>query len=127
MARISARPDAGPPHATDDEEARRQALLAELAGSSWFLRGTLLQVSNRCGTPTCRCKADPPQLHGPYWQWTRKIRGKTVSVRLTEEQADLVRAWIDNARTLEDNLRALETLTTEVGERLLAAVASTPS
>lgn len=37
-------------------------------------------VSFNHGTPGCRCKADPPQLHGPYWQWTRKVAGKTVTL-----------------------------------------------
>ena len=31
----------------------------------------------------CRCKGDPPRLHGPYYLWTRKVAAKTVTVRLT--------------------------------------------
>lgn len=124
MARISARDDAGRPRPTARERARKRAVLAEIDRSGWFLRGSLLQVANRCGKPGCRCKADPPQLHGPYWQWTRKLQGKTVSVRLTAAQAELVRDWIDNARNVDRRLRALEELSTEVTERILAAVAS---
>jgi len=40
----------------------------------------------RCGYPRCRCHADPPLLHGPYHQWTRKINGKTVTRMLTDDQ-----------------------------------------
>ena len=36
-------------------------------------------LSYACGTPSCRGRADPPQMHGPYWQWTAKIDGKTLT------------------------------------------------
>ena len=46
--------------------------------------GSLSQQYNVCGKPGCRCKADPPQKHGPYYQlgWTRKGRSTTRFVRL---------------------------------------------
>ncbi len=36
-----------------------------------------------CGNPNCRCKADPPQKHGPYHQlsWTRKRKSTTRFVK----------------------------------------------
>jgi hypothetical protein len=40
----------------------------------------------RRGYPGCRWQADPPQLHGTYHQWTRKIGGKTVTRILTDDQ-----------------------------------------
>ncbi len=91
----------------------------------WFLRGSLLQVANRCGKPGCGCKASPPRLHGPSWQWTRKVRGKTVSVRLTDAQAELVQGWIENSRYVDAKLAELEELAYQVTERILAAIAST--
>jgi hypothetical protein len=39
-----------------------------------------------------------PQLHGPYWQWTAKVNGKTVNRRLTQREAELYQEWIDNDR-----------------------------
>jgi hypothetical protein len=81
----------------------------------------LLQVRTRCGTPGCHCKADPPQLHGPYWQWTRKVNGKTVSVRLTDTQAQLVRRWLDNAKALDRLLAELDQLSANATDRILAA------
>lgn len=125
MARIQARPDAGRPRPTREENAAKRALLTEIDRIGWFLRGSLLQVTNRCGNPGCRCKADPPRLHGPYWQWTRKVAGKTVSVRLTDAQAQLVRRWIDNAKSLDQELAQLEQLSLTVTDRILAAIAAT--
>ena len=40
----------------------------------------------------------PPQPHGPYWQWSANINGRTVTRRLTERQAALDREWIANDR-----------------------------
>lgn len=122
MARIAGRDDAGSPTPTEHELGRKRALLAEMDGIGWYLRGSLLSVYNRCGSPGCRCKADPSALHGPYWQWTRKLGGKTVSVRLSDAQAELVRAWIDNARDIDRRLGELEQLSVEVTQRILAAV-----
>ena len=34
----------------------------------------------------CGCHADPPRLHGPYWQWTRKIAAKTICRWLSADQ-----------------------------------------
>jgi len=124
MARIPPREGAGQPRPTPQEQARKAALITELDRGGWFLRGSLLQVANRCGKPNCRCKADPPQLHGPYWQWTRKVQGKTVSVRLTDAQAELVRAWISNSKAFDQRLAELEHLSRQVTDRILAAIAS---
>jgi uncharacterized protein DUF6788 len=68
-------------------DAERQRILAELTSLGPALPGTLLNRYGRCGTPGCRCHTDPPTLHGPWWSWTRKVNGKTVTVRLTDEQA----------------------------------------
>jgi hypothetical protein len=65
--------------------------------------GTLSEQYNVCGTPNCRCKADPPQKHGPYHQlsYTRNGRSRSESVR--SEDLDDVRAQIRNY----EQLRAL--------------------
>ncbi|MGH9210807.1 MAG: DUF6788 family protein, partial [Acidimicrobiales bacterium] len=47
----------------------------------------------------CRCHADPHQRHGPYYQWTAKIDGKTVT-RWLKSAAALYQQWIDNDRLL---------------------------
>ena len=104
-----------------EETRRRRELLAEIGRIGYVRRGTLLQRPNRCGTATCRCHADPPRMHGPYWQWTRKLRGKTVTQRVSEEQAALLRTWLENARHLDQLLAEIDVLSTQVTDRILAA------
>jgi len=79
-------------------ERRYRELAAQLADIGYIVAGSLAQRHNRCGKPNCACHADPPQLHGPYWQWTAKVNGKTVNRRLTQRQAELYQEWIDNDR-----------------------------
>lgn len=83
-------------------QQRYHELAAQLADIGYIRSGSLALRHNRCGTKTCRCHADPPQLHGPYWQWTAKVDGKTVNRRLTPPQAELYQQWIDNDRHMRD-------------------------
>jgi Family of unknown function (DUF6788) len=91
-------------------------IAAELAAAAGpALPGTLVVRSYACGKPRCRCHADPPVLHGPYAEWTRKIGGKTVTRRLTSEQ---LTAW----QPLFDNARKIRQLVAELHERTLQAI-----
>jgi hypothetical protein len=91
-------------------EQRRKELLEQLAELGFCLPGSLSTRRLRCGNPRCRCRADPPQLHGPYTYWTRKVNGRTVAQLLTAEQAERYRPWIDNDRRLRGLVRELEAL-----------------
>jgi hypothetical protein len=91
-------------------EKRHRALLAELADIGLVLRGTIAPRLMRCGNPTCRCKAHPPQLHGPYYVWTRKVAGKTVTAMLSSEQAAPCQEWSRNMRKLDRIARQLQAI-----------------
>lgn len=96
-------------------QRRRQAeLTSALAQTGFVLPGTFLERYNRCGKPKCRCKQDPPTLHGPYYQWTRKVDGKTVTRLLSTEQIERYRDWFDNAQRARQLLAELETLSLSV-------------
>ncbi len=74
------------------------------------LRGSIARRSTRCGNPTCRCKADPPALHGPYDIWTRKVAGKTVTAQLKPEHAVLCKEWSRNMRKLDRIVRQMQAI-----------------
>jgi Family of unknown function (DUF6788) len=90
------------------------AELAAAAGPA--LPGTLVVRSHACGKPRCRCHADPPVLHGPYAEWTRKIGGKTVTRRLTAAELAAWQPLFDNARTIRALVAELHQLTLEIIE-----------
>jgi hypothetical protein len=101
---------------TRRQQARAAAIAAELASLGLALPGTLIQRHVRCGKPGCRCHADPPVLHGPYWQWTRKAAGKTITRLVPDEQLDDYRQWLDNHRRLRALVAELEALTLAIAD-----------
>lgn len=99
-----------------NDERRRAELVAELATLGFCLPGTLTVRHTRCSSPGCRCRSDPPALHGPYYSWTRKIAGKTVTRTLTPDQAQRYGPWFDDARRLRALIAELEALSLRIAE-----------
>jgi hypothetical protein len=54
--------------------------------------------------------ADPPQPHGPYWQWARKVAARTVCRWLEEDQAADLMSWVANGRRLHELVSRLEAI-----------------
>ncbi len=98
------------------QRAARDRIAAELAQAAFALPGTLTVRSYACGKPACRCHADPPRLHGPYAEWTRKIGGKTITRRLTDDELAAWQPLFDNAKKLRALLAELQDLTLQLIE-----------
>ncbi|MBA3278243.1 MAG: hypothetical protein H0U22_05895, partial [Geodermatophilaceae bacterium] len=81
------------PTRLENYQRKYRALAAELAGIGFISPGSLVLRETSCGKSGCRCQGDPPRRHGPYYQWSRAVAGKTVSRRLDEHEADLYRDW----------------------------------
>jgi hypothetical protein len=101
---------------TPAQQAQAASIARELAGLGFALPGTLADRMTRCGHAHCRCHADPPRLHGPYHQWTRKKDGKTATRILTEEQLTDYGPWFDNHRRLRELIAQLEELSLAIAE-----------
>lgn len=67
--------------------------------------GTLLERRKVCGKPNCRCATDVDARHGPYFEWTRMVKGKLVHRVLSAEQARFLREAIRNHREILKLLR----------------------
>ena len=83
---------------------------AQLGEIGVVLRGSIVERYMPCGKHGCRCQAQPPRLHGPYYQWTMKVDGKTKTVRLTPEDAQVYQGWIANGRRLNQVLAEWENI-----------------
>jgi hypothetical protein len=105
---------------TPAQQARAEAIAAEisgrLAGLAYALPGTVADRMTRCGHAGCRCHADPPQLHGPYHQWTRKKNGKTATRILSDEQLADYGPWFGNHKRLRELVTELERLSLDITE-----------
>ena len=88
----------------------------------WARPGSVTRRFMPCGQPTCRCMAKPPQLHGPYFQWSHKLAGKTVSLRLTEAQARAAMEWAANYKQLKKLLRRMEQVALCETDRILGSI-----
>lgn len=55
-----------------------------------------------------------PGAGGPCYQWTRKVKGKTVSVALSKEQYQALQQAIENWRELQEILRRMQALSRHV-------------
>jgi len=115
-------PDQHPqPHPDDEQQPtwpehqrRLQEILEELATLGFCLPGTVAERHIRCPNPGCHCHHDPPQLHGPYLAWTRKVSQKTVTRNLTAKQARRYHAWFENNRRLRQLTSELQALSLTV-------------
>jgi len=104
---------------TPDQRAEARSIAAELAAiarSAQVLPGSITSRRTHCGRQGCKCMADPPQPHGPYWQWTRKVAAKTVGRWLSPDQAAEYQPWVANDRRLRELVARLEAIGTAVVE-----------
>jgi len=85
--------------------------LARLARQGKVLPGSITERQTYCGRAGCACQDTPPRPHGPYWQWTRKVAGKTITRRLSAEQAAGYKLWIENDRRIKELVGRLEAIT----------------
>lgn len=82
----------------------------DLLHLEYFLKGTVLKRMMKCGQPNCACQRDPSQRHGPYFEWTYKVKGKTVNVKLSSQAAPLYQAATKQHRKLKAALARMERL-----------------
>lgn len=97
-------------------QARVHEILRELAEIGYALPGSVVTRTTACGKPVCRCKADPPELHGPYLSWIRKSDGKPITRKLTPDQEQRYRPWFDNSRRLQELITELQALSVQAFE-----------
>jgi hypothetical protein len=72
---------------TEREIDRRiTAIKRELAALGPLRPGSISRQYNVCGSPNCRCKVDPAQRHGPYYQlsYTHQRRSSSEFVRVPD-------------------------------------------
>ncbi len=106
--------------------ATRKAIAAALGEIDGLLPGTVILRHMRCGKAGCKCKADPPTLHGPYIQWTRTAQNKTVTRYLSPDQLGRYQSWFDNTRRLKDLVAKLEIVSLQALESAEASTAKAP-
>ncbi len=102
-------------------EQRIERIKTKLSRLGELRPGVLSEQYNVCGSPGCRCKANPPEKHGPYQQlsWSRKRKSRSRFIKESELQTvqaqvrnyqrlqELVDEWVDASIELCDIKRKL--------------------
>jgi hypothetical protein len=83
-------------------EARIERIKHEIGKLDRIHPGSLSQQYNVCGNAQCRCKADPPQKHGPYHQVSFSWRGKSSSRFVRKEDIARVKRELSNYQRLRE-------------------------
>lgn len=102
------------------QEARRRIseIREALAALELACSGTLLKRTKLCGKPNCRCAQDPNERHGPYYEWSRRSKGRLVHRVVTPAQATVLREAIANHRKILKLLKQWERETARVIEAI---------
>ena len=108
----------------EEYHRRHRELAAQIAEIGFVAAGSVTRRYTRCTSAGCRCNANPPTRHGPYWQWTAKVNGKTVTKRLTDREAELYQEWIANDRRIRALLDQIRTVDAKAAELLLKEAVS---
>jgi hypothetical protein len=91
-------------------------------------RGSLTERYQKCGKKSCACHHDPDARHGPYFSLTRAVGGRTKTVHLRAEEADVVRRQVEDGRAfrreLEDFWQECEKRADDEVEAVRAATSS---
>jgi hypothetical protein len=93
-----------------DYEREHRQLAERLSEVGFLWPGSLTPRYLSCGSPRCGCRNNPAARHGPYYYWTTKQGGKTVSRKLPPEEAHLLEQWIGNRREVKSILDSMMTV-----------------
>lgn len=97
----------------DGMKKRYARLAARLAKLGPVLQGTITERTILRDDPG---KPGKQKAYGPYYQWTMKRDGKTVTVNLSASQNKSYQKAIDNHRTLEKTTQEMRQLSLEILE-----------
>ena len=92
----------------------------QLAALGNLRPGSLSTQYNVCGTPGCRCKATPPEKHGPYYQVSFTRKGKSSSTFVRKEDLNTVRRELKNYEVMKTLVDRWIDLATELSNLRLA-------
>lgn len=94
-----------------------EALKTKISRLGLIATGSVMLLYRKCGKSTCACQDDQKAEHGPYYIWTRKVMGKTVTRTLSEAQAKRCRQSIENLKALDLILDAMKNIAAQIIEQ----------
>ena len=81
---------------TKNMDAKIQKIKKALGALGPMRPGSLSAQYNVCGSPGCKCKQEPPQKHGPYYQLSYTFKGRSKSEFVRRENVVAVKRQLAN-------------------------------
>lgn len=73
-----------------------QKLKNDIQSIDYILIGSISKKYLKCGKKQCICHKDPTKLHGPYYHFTKKDKGKTIGKLYSKQKADFLKTYLQN-------------------------------
>lgn len=90
--------------------AERNILEEKLLGMKSILEGSLIQRYILCGDPNCKCASGKP--HGPYYYLSKKVRGETKLIYLSNKEE--LKELAQNYRLFQRSLTSIRRLNRQI-------------
>jgi len=101
---------------SNELEKKYQELQQQLLQIGYICSGSVISQQRKCGKPNCGCKEDQQKLHGPYYIWTRKEKGKTITRSLTDKQAEQCMECTSNYRKMQKIMKEMKEISIKIIE-----------
>jgi len=89
----------------------------ELSQIGYICNGSIMSLYRKCGKPNCGCNENQETKHGPYYIWTRKEKGKTITRSLSEERFHQCQQCIENYKKMEQIIEEMKKISIQIFEQ----------
>lgn len=89
-------------------QARYEKCAHSLTAIGPICQGTVIKRND------VRQRGGKTKTYGPYYLWTRKLEGKTLSIAISQQQYDQLKQAIANQTRLDKILAQMRALTKEI-------------
>jgi hypothetical protein len=72
-----------------------------------ILNGTVSTALAKCGRKNCKCHTNPKAMHGPYYRWAGRIKGKLTTKTISKKAAEECQRRIENYHKLQEMIAQL--------------------
>ena len=104
-----------------DLERQIEKVKKDLTALGDLRPGSLSTQYNVCGSPGCKCKATPPEKHGPYYQVSFSRKGKSSTKFVKKEDLPAIRKQLKNYERMKELVDRWIDLATELSNLRLTS------
>lgn len=97
-----------------DKHKRIKKLQKELSRYDRMMRGSMVKRYHKCGKKNCACHKDSGRLHGPYYYYTKKEKGKTVGNVYKAAEAEMIKPCLKSYKAVTGIVREISKISEKI-------------